>query len=164
MKKILALCISVIMLLSLSTTAFAAEMWDESAGSGETEIYAHIYSSYTITIPATIDLREGGQCEVKLTNPNIEPGYQINVYCTNITNDNAIRLENVNVDGEGINCYLTNVDGMAVTVDDPLLVWFKQSDIINEETIKYFSMTYDRMGMAGDYSGIMQYSFECAPI
>ena len=53
MKKILALCLSVVMLLSLSTTAFAAEMWDESAGSGETEVYAHIYSSYFISIPAT---------------------------------------------------------------------------------------------------------------
>ena len=64
MKKILALCLSIVMLLSLSTTVFAAEYWDESAGNGQTEIKAHIYSSYTITIPATIDLSNGEQGEV----------------------------------------------------------------------------------------------------
>lgn len=61
MKKIIALCMSIVMLLSLSTTAFAAEYWDESAGSGESQVYAHIYSSYSISIPATIDLRNGEQ-------------------------------------------------------------------------------------------------------
>lgn len=163
MKKILALCLSIVMLLSLSTTVFAAEYWDESAGNGQTEIKAHIYSSYTITIPATIDLSNGEQGEVKLSNPNLEPGYQINVYCTNLV-DSAVRLEKVGASGEGINCYLSRSDGYAVSNDDPLLVSFRQEDITNMDNYKYFSITHDEWGMAGDYTGIMEYTFCCEPI
>lgn len=163
MKKIIALCLSAIMLLSLSTTAFAAEYWDESAGNGQTEIKAHIYSSYTITIPATIDLSNGEQGEVKLSNPNLESGYQINVYCTNLV-DSAVRLEKIGVSGESINCYLTSSDGYGVSNDNPLLVSFRQEDITNMDNYKYFSINYNKMGMAGDYTGIMEYSFCCEPI
>ncbi len=166
MKKILALCLSFVMLLSLSTTAFAAEFWDESAGSGETTITGHIYSSYQISIPATIALNyEQTECMVTLSQSNIESGYAVNVYCTNLTNDNAIRLEKNNVDGEGLNCYLSNNEGYAITVDNPLIVSFQQTDIVNgDSTTKPFYLTYDKMGLPGDYSGIMQYSFCCEPV
>lgn len=166
MKKILALCLSFVMLLSLSTTAFAAEQWDESAGNGEATITGHIYSRYEISIPATITLEyEYTQCPVTISQCNIENGYAVNVYCTNITNDNTIRLEHVSISGEGINCYLTNSSGYAVGVDNPLLASFQQSDITNGDSVtKYFTMSYDKWGMPGDYSGIMQYSFCCEPV
>ena len=166
MKKILALCLSFAMLFSLSTTAFAAEAWDESAGSGETTITGHIYSSYTITIPATIQLNyEHTECAVTLSQANIEYGYVVNVYCTNLTNDNTIRLEHTSIIGEGINCYLTNSSGYAISVNNPLIASFQQSDITDGNgTTAYFSITYDKIGMPGDYSGIMQYSFCCEPL
>lgn len=164
MKKILALCLSIIILLSLSTTAFAAEYWDESAGSGETTITGHIYSSYQITIPATISLDyEFTQCPVTISQSNIENGYAVNVYVTNLENG-AIRLELDNAN-ESIYCHLTNEDGYGLTGDNTLLVSFQQSDITNgDSTTKYFTLTYDKMGLPGDYSGVMQYSFDCSPI
>ena len=164
MKKILALCLSIIMLLSLSTTAFAAEYWDESAGSGETTITGHIYSSYQITIPATISLDyEFTQCPVTISQSNIENGYAVNVYCTNLE-DSSILLRRGN-DVESIRCYLTNAEGYSISNDNPLIVSFVQSDITNGDSVtKYFTMTYDKMGLPGEYSGVMQYSFECSPI
>lgn len=164
MKKILALCLSIVMLLSLSTTAFAAEYWDESAGSGETEVYAHIYSSYTISIPATIDLRNGEQGAVTLTYANIEDGYEVNVYCTNIS-ENGIPLYHVDGTPGSITCVITDSENMYNYSSNDPIATFVQSDFANGEITKYFGMhLMDNIGKAGDYVGVMEYFFECSPI
>lgn len=164
MKKILALCLSVVMLLSLSTTAFAAEIWDESAGSGETEVYAHIYSSYFISIPATIDLRNGEQGEITLTDANIEEGYEVNVYCTNIF-ENGIRLYHTVDSNIGITCVLTDVDNTIQYTSETPLATFVQDDFSQGAITKYFGLhLMDDLSKAGDYVGVMEYSFECSPI
>lgn len=66
---------------------------------------------------------------------------------------------------ESIRGYLTNSEGYSVSNDNPLIVSFVQSDITDGDSVtKYFTMTYDKMGLPGDYSGVMQYSFCCEPV
>lgn len=163
MKKIIALCLSLVMLLSLSTTAFAAEFWDESAGSGTSEVYGHIYSSYSITIPATIDLRNGEQGSVTIENGNIESGYSVKVYCTNIV-DNGIRLYHTETNNS-VKCVLTTPDGLYNYTADMPIASFTKADIEAQATTQYFNLEImDKWMQAGDYVGTMEYSFECTPI
>lgn len=164
MKKIIAICLSIVMLLSFSTTAFATEYWDESAGSGETEVYAHIYSSYSISIPATIDLRNGEQGAVTLTYANIEDGYEVNVYCTNFS-ENGIKLYHVDDAGISIDCIISDTEFSYNYDCNTPLATFVQSDFSNGEITKYFGMQImNDISKAGDYVGVMEYSFECSPI
>jgi len=163
MKKIISLCLSIIMLLSFSTTAFAAEYWDESAGSGESQVYAHIYSSYSISIPATIDLRNGEQGAVTLTEANIESGYEVNVYCTNLES-NGILLYHTENSSISITCMLTDVDNTIQYDSNTPLVTFVQDDYFQGAITKYFGMHIMDIAKAGDYVGTMEYSFCCEPI
>lgn len=164
MKKILALCLSFVMLLPLSTTAFAAEFWDESAGSGESEVYAHIYSSYSISIPATIDLRNGEQGAVTMNDANLESGYKVNVYCTNIS-ENGIRLYHTEDSNISITCTLIDIDNNCNYTSETPIATFTQSELGEGTLTKYFGLEImDKWSKAGDYVGTMQYSFECAPI
>ena len=92
--------------------------------------------------------------------------YRLYLHSKNVTNleNGAIRLE-LERANESIYCHITNADGYGLTGDDTRLVSFQQTDIVNGDSVtKYFTMTYDKMGLPGDYSGIMQYSFCCEPI
>ena len=67
MKKLLAICLSLIMVASFAIPVFAYE------GTGEVVITAHVPSNYSITIPAswqgeyTYDIREGENGSYNLT-------------------------------------------------------------------------------------------------
>ena len=163
MKRIVTFCLSMVMLMALCMTAFATEFWDESAGSGTSQIYGHIYSSYTITIPATIDLRNGEQGSVTIENGNIESGYAVNVYCTNI-GENGIKLNHVEKN-TSVECALMSADGLTRFDSNTPFASFTNDDISAQTTTKYFRLQItDRWMSAGDYVGTMEYSFRCEPI
>ncbi len=162
MKKFFAATLTLILLISSSTTAFAADLGDEYAGSGETEIYAHLYSSYQISIPATIDLRNGEQGAVTISSANLESGYVVNVYCTNLT-DGGIRLYNASNSLNSIICSIVDIYNNCNIADATTpIVTFSASEISEESLTKYFGLEImDTWGAAGDYTGTMQYSFSC---
>ena len=57
MKKLFALILTVCLLATMSTTAFAAEIGPEAnASQGSTEVSFNVDPTYTVTIPATVEL------------------------------------------------------------------------------------------------------------
>ena len=57
MKKLFALILTVCLLATMSTTAFAAEIGPgANASQGSTEISFNVDPTYTVTIPATVEL------------------------------------------------------------------------------------------------------------
>ena len=59
MKKLFALILTVCLLATMSTTAFAAEIGPEAnASQGSTEISFNVDPTYTVTIPAKVELQK----------------------------------------------------------------------------------------------------------
>lgn len=168
MKKVLALVLSVLMIASFSTTAFAAETEDAYAGSGELQITGHVYSSYTISIPATINLSEGTICEVTANDAYIEEGYSLDVCVTNLNESGLITLKHVTNQYASTECSIvryTDSGEIAQTPYDAPLVSFVASDFPNGTScVKYFGLEISQWGTPGDYTGTMTYSFSCNPI
>lgn len=145
---------------SISVTAFAAE--DMYAGNGETQIKAHVYSRYSISIPATIDLRNGDMGEVTISDADIEDGYSVKIFLTNATSPNGITLTHTN-GMSTIECSIFNIEENTIATENIPIVSFTDSDIEQGTGTKYFSLQPETFGKAGDYSGTMQYRFECLP-
>ena len=143
--------LALILTASVSVTAFAEDL---SAGSGEIEIQAHIYSHYTISIPEIIDLRNGDMGEVTISDADIEDGYSVKVFLTNATSPNGITLTHTNGIST-IECSIINIEENTIATENIPIVSFANSDI------KYFSLQPETFGKAGDYIGTMQYRFEC---
>ena len=162
MRKILALCLSLVMLATCTTTAFAYE--DSCAGSGETEILAHLYSTYSISIPATIDLTAGMTGEVTIIDANIEYGYKVDVYVTNLNQFGAVTLTHTSDSTSMIDCMLTNIEqNLCATSEVPLVTFFDSELTAFGTATKYFGLDVAPFGLAGQYTGTMTYSFSCSP-
>ena len=59
MKKLFALVLAVVMIATMSVTAFAAEIGTETnASQGSTEVSFNVDPTYTVTIPATVALNK----------------------------------------------------------------------------------------------------------
>ncbi len=81
MKKLIVSILAMVVMASVSVTAFAAE--DLSAGSGESEIKTHVYSHYSVTISDVIDLQNGDVGQVTISDAMVEDNYSVKVFVTN---------------------------------------------------------------------------------
>lgn len=164
MKRLITIILSMAILWITAVTAYAAEPWDTSSGTGESQIVAHVYSSYTITIPATINTNDGDQVPVTISTANLEDGYKVDVFVTNLE-DNRLLLHHASKQYDFISVSFVNVEQNAMASDTTPLVTFKATETQEYgEYNKYFVLQVDGFGAAaGDYSGIMTYSFSCTP-
>jgi len=166
MKKFIALLLSLTMLLSLTLTSHAEEyVVEDMVGYGQTEVLAHIYSRYTITIPATIDLRESTQGTISISGASLEEGYQVDVFCSNIdSNCNGIIMYNVNNNSQTTTCAIKDENGFYMDSNTPIAT-FTQADITSYNTIRSFQLELSSFDtVAGDYTGIIEYRFDCSPM
>ena len=172
MKKILAICLSLALLATCVPTVFATE--DTCAGTGEAEIRCCVYSSYTISMPALVDLGTQSYSDlfsaqtvdedVTIIDANIAPGYKVDVYVTNLNESGYIEMTNMlNPEYTG-SCVLINLEEDAeVTASIPLVTFYDTELEYIGTLTKSFRTTMGSYSLAGDYTGTMTYSFSCNP-
>ena len=130
-------------------------------GSGETVFNAHVYSSYEITIPETVDVDSTTQVPVSLTSAYIENGYSVKVSADNLSME-GLKLLNPNYQYSEYYVSFTNLDTNEIAnSENGLLVTFNASEIVNFSATKYFGIAPGQSLMPGDYTGTLQFSFEC---
>lgn len=154
MKKLLAICLSLILVASFATPVFAYE------GTGEVEITAHVPSTYSITIPATMDAYMGSG-EVTINGANLEDNYQVDVFVLNVNGVGEIPLTHTNGVDKVI-CVLRNRELGTINETTPLVSFSAEEMQDTYTKTKYFDMEVLNVGKAGRYSGTMVYAFYCA--
>ena len=164
MKKILSIILAVASLLSICTVnAFAA-----SSGNGSSTISTRIYSSYTISIPANIEITEtSNSATVTITDVNVEDGYEVNVYISNLeVMDMGAGIKLTHTNGTStIGCTFSSTEnGAMISSSDMPLVTFSTPEFETSTYSKNFYMYPETFGKAGIYTGTMTYTFDCTPI
>lgn len=160
MRKAVSIILALALIASFTSMVYADDL---SAGSGETEITAHIYSAYTITIPATINLDYGENGEVTISNANLENGYSVYVYLTNGNAEGYVPL--THTDGAST-IYGRVVFGAGEFANSNTpFASFTSDEVAGQESVtKYFNFQVDNYdGAPGIYTGTMTYSFCCEP-
>ena len=162
MKKFLALIIAIVCIFSCTLTANAASSLIDSEGS--MEVQYHSYSNYTIVLPESFD---GTSCSVSILNGEIEDGYRVEVYATNL--DESGRLPLTYSKNPELIEYLSFIghsyDGDTWYLDgnNSMLCYFN-SGVYGDDC--YFDRAFESVPIGdnwkpGDYAGILCYRVTC---
>lgn len=168
MKKILAILLSLVVLLSFSTvTAIAAEsdtqtyygMFDPNF-QGETlvdtDVEYHAYSTYSVTVPT--NLVYGEDAEISVDMSNVEYGYCVVGHITNVDKNGYIDMVTPDGDTAQIALYFNNEQ--YTYLDDGFFKVFSEGDLNDSCTVGY-----DFVGRipekSGVYSGVICFKFMC---
>ena len=157
MKKALSILCALATAATMPISAFAAD------GTGETEFTAHVYSRYEITIPATVNADTETQVPVTISEAYIENGYKVTVNAENI-DVQGLRLTNPNNQYAEYYVQFTNNDTGEMVYENVPLVTFNTNEIVNNTATKYCGISANPSTMPGNYSGTLQFSFECVEV
>ena len=153
MKKILAFVLSVVLILSMSVTAFATEL-NIGNQTGQSTLSFTEPSAYTVIIPDTIYVNSGATLEFETTFLNIQQTEQLIIRVNNLDENDMITLSNefgntINVYFELNNnadvCYRVNPDS---TVEFAASMQIQHTELINP---------------AGEYTGVAEFVVSVEP-
>lgn len=177
MKKILSVLIALAIVLSVgvliatpvSADAGNADYYGSLDGSneygtGQIEVTHRAYSSFQLEIPLYADSVMTNT--ITAYYPNLEEGYQIEIYVTNLNEDGTLNMTHSS--GEVSTMVLYNAkDGLHLSYQNPLLASFAIEDF--NDTYSASSDFYIQHGenfnmKAGTHTGVICYRIECNPI
>lgn len=171
MKKFLSVLIALAIVFSMTVPAMATEESygnmgnDYLYGEGEITVGCRAYSTFTLQIPLCADACSYNQ--ISASNPNIEPGYRIEVRVTNLNEDGTLPVVHESTGCESAVIIYTSMDGAPLTYENPVLAAFAESDFDESGYAKVeFSIMHGRSDFdvdAGYYSGVICYRIECNP-
>lgn len=139
MRKIIAIVLALVMVMGMSTTAFAATGGTVKS----TQLTAYVYSSYEITIPAQVDLTQtNNTITISVDSLNLDPEYVLAVMIS--------KKEMTHSSGEPVDMELY-VDG---AIKDTVIAAFSETgsvaiDVVIPETAP-----------AGNYTGVIVFDVD----
>lgn len=151
MKKLLSFTLALVMVLSVSITAFAGTVDQDSVDkTGDTSITYNVDPAYTVTIPATVTL--GDTATVKVENTMLKLGDEVNVKLTGTSEaDDTFKVTTA----QGAVLAYTVKDGdTVINVGDTVISCASQ---VNDQVDLLFTAPTS-VQYAGDYSGTVTFT------
>lgn len=167
MKKIIAIMLTVITVLSLSITSFsAAETVNAEYGlyDTQTDIYYEAYSIYTVTVPTSLQYGEMGEVIVGMD--DVAENRAIRMYITNLDNNHSISLykEKGNLGTANGSVYVRVNGNPCESAYEPAYVFSPDLVVPGTQDVMT-NISFDiaqRPTKAGMYEGTICFRFECA--
>ena len=150
MKKLFALILTVAMIATMSVTAFAAEIDQDTTApqEGSIAVRYQVAPTYTVTIPATVTLGENAKIEAE--NVVVEKGKQVEVA---LTNDNDFKVATP----EGAELTYTVKNGEAEVAEGNTVLAVNPADgTTGETTLSFVAPT--TIQYAGKYEGTVTFT------
>lgn len=159
MKKLLCVVLSIVLMLAVSTTAFAST--SPLSTGGTVEVSKRIYSSCYLEIPETIDLDTQNTCNIEIFNIEMLDNEIIRVMVSNLNDSGAITMSKADTDTT-LDVYIRDDNENLVTPFNPYLTELDKAHISVGDKYASFHFSFElhdsyQNAEAGIYTGTMQY-------
>ena len=149
MRKVYAIMLSVVLLLSMSITAFAADtVISEEGATGQSTVFFDQPSTFSVVIPETIYVMDG--YTFTATEMNLQSHMKVFIRITNLDENNLLTLTHSET-GENLNIEITGLD------DRQHCAIFEPGSLTSSLTISGQIRNNGETPTAGEYTGILEF-------